>query len=287
MNFDNPMLMSVEKKPLMATIVGGPGMGKTSLGALFPDPIFIKTEDGTNSIDGIALVNPEFKRSNVAVFGSDGKEILFDKSSDVLAAINWLRTGKHTRKTLVIDSLPALESIFTKEILDLETNPKVKNMNAAHGGFGTAWEMVADKHKELIRHCRQLAIERDMMIVFICHEALETIESADVAPYMKATLLLNPGTQKKPGSDCRSPYIQACDLIAFIRQDFFVVGDKTKKEIEKKGNVGRATEANPDGSRIISCYTTPTNCGKNRWGIQGPIPYDLTCNPFEQFLGGK
>jgi hypothetical protein len=280
LSFDQPMLMASEAKPLIGMLVGGPGMGKTSLGALFPDPIFIKTEDGTSSIDGIKAYQENFKRENVAVFGNAGKEVLFDSSEDVLGAVGWLRTAKHSRKTLVVDSLSRLEDIFVREVLDDEANPKAKTMNAAHGGYGTAWEKVVDKHREFLRHCKALSLERNMTVILIAHEALETIESPDVPAYMKAGPALYKG--KKPQSDCQAVYVQGCDLVAFIRQDFFVSSEKTKKEIEKKGNVGRAT--NPAGARLISCHTTPANYGKNRWGIQDSIPFDLTCNPFEAYL---
>ena len=37
-------------RPLAVTIIGEAGLGKTSLGATFPKPIFIRAEDGLKSI---------------------------------------------------------------------------------------------------------------------------------------------------------------------------------------------------------------------------------------------
>ncbi|HSW58495.1 MAG TPA: AAA family ATPase, partial [Dehalococcoidales bacterium] len=37
-------------RPLIFTIVSDGGMGKTTLASLFPRPVFIRTEDGTQSI---------------------------------------------------------------------------------------------------------------------------------------------------------------------------------------------------------------------------------------------
>ena len=46
-------------KPVVATILGEPGVGKTSLAAAFPKPVFVKIEDGTEGI-------PESLKGNIA-----------------------------------------------------------------------------------------------------------------------------------------------------------------------------------------------------------------------------
>jgi hypothetical protein len=46
-------------RPIIATLFGEGGMGKTTLAAMFPKPVFIRTEDGTASLkvgnDGVSL----------------------------------------------------------------------------------------------------------------------------------------------------------------------------------------------------------------------------------------
>ena len=120
-----------------------------------------------------------------------------------------------------------------------------------------------------------------MHVLFIAHEAFETVERPDVQSYMRSNLQLYPGSKNTP--DIRALVIQECSLVAFIRQEVFVSSDRTKKQIEKGGNVGRAIE-NPALDRVISCQGEPSNVGKNRWGIQEVIPFDLMGNPFEQYL---
>lgn len=294
MSFDPIMVGVSAKDPVFGLIAGGPGMGKTSLGALFPDPFFIKTEDGTSSLDALAVANKNFKRENVATFGKKvvkvvggeekevNEDIIFDNTADVFGAIEWLRIGKHQRKTLVFDSLPRFEDIVCAEILDMEKNANAKNMNACHGGFSAGWDMARGYMAKLIKACKQLSKERNMHVLFLCHEAFETVERPDIQAFMRSNLMLYPGSKNKPNADIRALFIQECSLVAFIRQEVFVSSDRTKKQIEKGGNVGRVIE-NPVG-RVISCHGEPTNVGKNRWGIQELLPYDLSCNPFEQYL---
>ena len=40
------------QRPIIATLFGEGGMGKTTLAAMFPKPVFVRTEDGTASLQG-------------------------------------------------------------------------------------------------------------------------------------------------------------------------------------------------------------------------------------------
>ena len=50
-NMNLSELKKPEPQPPIITIVGIPGVGKTSLGALFPSPIFIQAEEGSTVFD--------------------------------------------------------------------------------------------------------------------------------------------------------------------------------------------------------------------------------------------
>jgi hypothetical protein len=77
-------------------------MGKTTLAAMFPKPVFIRTEDGTASL-----------------VGNDGVSLfpLATSTQDVLDAIEALATEKHEHKTLVIDSITQLATLIESEIV--------------------------------------------------------------------------------------------------------------------------------------------------------------------------
>ncbi len=87
-------------KPVVVTLFGEAGTGKTTLAAMFPRPVFIRTEDGTASLDGHpdALLFPVAKTTK-----------------DVFDAIEALATQEHDRKTLVFDSVTQYEKIATRE----------------------------------------------------------------------------------------------------------------------------------------------------------------------------
>ena len=249
MNFNVAALMSPTRRPLIATVVGDGGMGKTTLGSLFPSPVFIRTEDGTQAIS---------HRQDVALFP------VAKTVAQVKEAINSLRTEAHPFQTLVLDSITQLDVMIQAEIV--AADGKAKSINAAGGGYGAGWNMVSQAHREIRELCGMLAEEREMNIVFLAHSTVETVDSPDTESYMKATMRLN---GKSVGH-----YSDNVDLVAFIKLKTYVTGE------DKKRAIG-------DGTRVITCYPTPSHISKNRFGITQDLPFDGQSNPFAAFLGGK
>ena len=87
-------------------LVGDPGVGKSTLGADAPSPIFLGAEDGTAHLDVARLPQPEMW-------------------ADVLAAVALLAREPHEFKTLVIDSLDWIEPLVHAFVC---AEAKVKSM---------------------------------------------------------------------------------------------------------------------------------------------------------------
>ena len=95
------MMETVRKpaeRPVIVTLCGDSGMGKTSLAAAFPKPIFIRAEDGMQSI-------PENLRPDAFPVVTNSK-MLWEQITAVIHE-------PHDYQTLVIDSVTALERMFT------------------------------------------------------------------------------------------------------------------------------------------------------------------------------
>ncbi len=122
-----------QSKPIMATILGEAGTGKTTFAANFPSPIFIRAEDGLTSLEN---------RDGIEAFP------LIANTNEVFEGINVLATQDHNYKTLIVDSVTKLNEMFEKEVV--ESDPKKpRSINQALGGYGAGHAAVAEKHRTL------------------------------------------------------------------------------------------------------------------------------------------
>ena len=237
-----------EKSPLICTIFGDPGLGKTTLAATFPNPIFLRLEDGLKS------VNPRPHTFPICY-----------KSEAVFGYLQALRKEDHNYKTLVIDSVSQLDEVFSAEIL--AEDPNAKALNLAHGGYGAAYNMLAAKHGKVRKYAEILMREKSMNIVFVGHTELEDINPPDGSgQYNKYNIRLS----KKS----RCHYIDNVDLVGFLKLDYFIKGEKTEKRKKALDN----------GERILVCHATASNVSKNRLGIDEPLAVERNKNPLQEYI---
>lgn len=245
------LLDSIEKpqdRPVIATITGDAGLGKTSLAATFPNPIFIRAEDG------LQAVPLESRPDAFPVITS---------SEDVWEQLAALIKEDHEYKTLVIDSITQLDTLFVNHIV--ETDPKKpKSITQALGGYGAGFQMLSSLHGRVRKAAGILNERKDMNIVFIAHAETETIELPDQDPYTRYNIRM----QKKSVSH----YIDNCDLVGFLKLETFTQGDGERKK------------AVSDGTRLLVTYATAANISKNRFGITEDIIVTPNVNPLIQYI---
>jgi hypothetical protein len=198
------------QRPIIATLFGEGGMGKTTLAAMFPKPVFIRTEDGTASLMG---------NKEVSLFP------LATSSNDVLDAIEALATDKHEFKTLVIDSITQLATMIESEIV--AADPKAKSINQAGGGYGAGYGTASEKHRQIREWAGSLAYETGMNVVFIGHADTETLALPDLDPYARYCVRMH----KKSIPH----YTDNVDLVGLIRLKTFTRGDGDKKRAISTG----------------------------------------------------
>jgi len=234
--------------PVAITILADAGLGKTTLASTFPNPIFIRAENGLSAI-------PEEHRP----FAMD----VLQSTDDLWAQLGELITEDHPFKTLVIDSVTKLETMFGQSVLASDSN-KPKSLNQAMGGYGAGYAAVAKMHQDVRAAAEELIRNKGMHIVFIAHADLETVDLPDFDPYSRYSLRLNKRSA--------SPYVDDVDVVAFIRQKVFVHGD---------GDLKKATSS---GARELVCYATASNISKNRFGITEALPFEPGENPLYNFI---
>lgn len=236
-----------ENRPLIFTVVGDGGIGKTTLGSLFPNPVFIRTEDGTKSIQG---------RADVALFP------VAKTVRDVMRCIESLCEQEHSFRTLVIDTVTQFNIMAEAEVV--AADGRAKSINQAAGGYGAGHAAVAAIHRELREACGYLSTTKNMHIVFLAHADIDTIDLPDQEQFMRYTLRMNKRSL--------SSYIDNVDVVAYVKMKVYTTGE------------GDTKKAMTDGSRIVTCYPCPSHVSKNRLGIKEDLAFVEGVNPFGGYL---
>jgi len=236
-------------RPIIASIFSDAGMGKTSLAATFPNPIFIRSEDGMQAI-------PEDKRPDAFP--------LIETVDDLWGQLAALINEEHDYKTVVIDSVTNLERMFIQNVMDNDdSKKKPKSINQALGGYGAGMAAVATMHQR-VRKAAGMLNDKGLHVVFIGHADTEAIELPDQDTYTRYSLRL--------GKKSIAPYTDDVDVVGFLKLQTFTVGDGEKKK------------AVSDGSRILVTYAAAACVSKNRYGITDHLPVALGENPLVPFV---
>lgn len=234
-------------RPIIATILGDAGMGKTSLAATFPNPVFIRAEDGMQAI-------PAERRP-------DALPVL-SSVDDLWEQLSALIKEEHGYQTVVVDSVTALERMFAQYIIDNDPK-KPKSLNQANGGYGAGFSAVATLHQR-VRKAAGLLVEKGIHVVFIAHADTEVVELPDQDPYTRYGLRLH--------RKSTAPYLDDSDVVGFIKLRTFTTGDGERKK------------AISDGARLLVTYATAACVSKNRFGITDDLEIELGKNPLSGLI---
>jgi hypothetical protein len=238
-------------EPLIVTICGTPGTGKTSLAATFPGPVFLIQTQGEKTPRDL----PRGQRP-VSVGETDSVKKLWEQ----LIA---LTTEEHPYKTVIIDSVTGLEQLFSEDVL--KQDPKAKSVQTAMGGYGAGRDAIAVMHGR-VRKAAEVLRRKGIHVAFIAHSDVVRIEPPDAEGYTQYSLRLH--------AKSMAHYVDSVDVVGFIRQATVVVG--------KDGEHKRAVAT---GDRVLVTYLTPSAITKNRVGIDQDIPIVRGVNPFAQYMG--
>ena len=246
-------------RPAILTISGNGGLGKTSLAATFPKPIFIRAEDG------LSVIPVERRPKAFPVLHSVNNE--WTPCVDQLwAQLTALIKEPHDYKTLVIDSITQLDTIFQNVIVESDAN-KPASINQALGGYGAGWSALSGMHGRVRRAAGILNTVKAMNIVFIAHADTESLDLPDQDAYSVYTIRMHKKSVQH--------YLDNVDLIGFVRLETYTMG----KDGERK-------RALSDGTRVVTCHAVASSVSKNRFGITNDLPFEPGKNPFAGLIPG-
>lgn len=222
-----------QPRPPITLIYGPHGVGKSSLGAEMPAPVFICTEDGLGSIDTTSFP-------------------LAASYADVTGAIGELLEQPHDFGTLVIDSLDWLEPLVWAEACRRHSKPDIEAF-----GYGKGYSAAVDIWRELIAGLVALRDARSMMVTMTAHAEIKRFESPETEPYDRY--------QPKLHRAASAVIVEACDIVAFA--NFRTIVKKEDAGFNKTVARGIGT-----GERLLHLVERPAYVAKNRYSLPDTLP---------------
>lgn len=135
----------VVEAPPAIIVYGGPGIGKTTLAASAPDPVFIDLENGTRQID-------------VARTGE------VETWSDLLATVRALITEDHPFKTVALDTLDRAEWLCWQHVCRVGRKSGIEDF-----GYSKGYTAAYEQFRILARELETLRTRRNVGIFVIAH----------------------------------------------------------------------------------------------------------------------
>lgn len=229
-------------------LYGVGGIGKSSLAALAPSPLFIDVDRGTRKIDVPRL-------GGISTF------------EDMLEALRDDSLWRGVRTTIVDSGTAAQELAIDYTIRTVKHENGVKSIKGLEDyGFGKGYAHVGDAFNLLIA-----AMDRHYVagrnVILICHEVTERAPNPEGEDYLRN----EPALQQPPKNGrVRDRVKNWCDHLLYLSYDKLVKDGKAKGQ----------------GTRTIYPTERPTYWAKSR-SLRDPIPCEEGSDDVWQQLGLK
>ena len=229
-----------DTKPPRILIYGPEKAGKTTLASEFPAPVFLQTEEGTGVL-------------SLDTFGK------LNSFSDVMDAIGTLYSEETPFKTVVIDSVTALQPLIWKEVCDRGDEKGNKKNRIEDFGYGKGYVYALSVWQEFMDGVNALRADKGMTIIMIAHSKTERFDDPETVSYSRFDLDLH--------NLARDLLKRDCDAILLVKPDVVI----------KQEDAGfNKTRAIGSGGRNVWMHTDsrPAYVAGNRFNLPEKVLYE-------------
>jgi hypothetical protein len=219
-------------QPARILLHGVAGVGKTSLAAAFPNPVFALVEDGAGMLD---------------ITGAPIKSF-----SDMMEMISSLHNEEHEFQTFVVDSLDWFEPLVWAEACLINKWNSIED-----AGYGKGYVAATELWRHFVEGINELRSDRGMTIVNIAHTDVKRFDAPDSEPYDRYIIKLHKAAS--------ALLMEHSDCIFFANYRVSTV----KSEL---GFGQKKTRAVGSGERILHTVERPSHIAKNRFGMKDILP---------------
>ena len=253
------------------TIVGFPGVGKSTLAALFPNPVFIQAENASTVFESWDHESQPSFFPEIPVANAARK---VKPSESILAQLRELATEEHEFKTVVIDSITAMNILFEGEIVEFDPNG-ANNIGEAAGGYGKGFLALAGIHVKIRNACEFLR-RKGIAVVFLAHTGVVKMKNRpEAGEYTAYTIDMH--------EKSRQIYIGSSDAVLYLKSRDFVMGHET----DRKGQTTKFGRVSNTGERMLICSSDGTIGyvdAKNRYNMPEEIDVPKGENPLVELI---
>lgn len=222
-------------RPRRTLLYGVHGVGKSTWGSKWSEPVFVPTEDGIADLD-------------VASFP------VCTDLNEAYQAIIELGGGEHEFRTVVLDSADWLERLIWKKVCANEGKKAITDFGYGQG-YGKAAAIFQDVLTALSA-CRSVG----MHVVIIAHSEIKRYENPEGDSYDRFYPKLH--------RDVAALIQEWADEVLFC--NYKVNVRKTDEGFNKERGVGVGT-----GERVLYTTEKPSHQAKNRLGLPDEMPFDF------------
>ena len=218
-----PVSVKGGSKPPRLLLYGTPAIGKTTFASQAPAPIFLQLEDGAGALD-------------IEVMGG------VTDYATTIEGLAWLASEQHRYRTVVIDSLSALELLVMEDVNKTYTDGQL--------AYGKDKAYIVTRWRRVMAALEVLRTECKMCVIIIGHSQIAKLTPPDAEAYDRYDLKLS--------KEAAALWTEWADLVLFAK----------KQTMTKDGKVIDS------GERVAVFGNHASHLAKSRF----PLPEQLPLN---------